>query len=67
MCTTHLKVSLATIAALCIGGPQAFAQEEGTAGYGKGFTIVDGDNKIAISGRIQGRATYEVGKGCSNE
>lgn len=43
------------------------AQEEGTAGYGKGYTIVDGDNKIAISGRIQGRATYEALEGFGGE
>jgi hypothetical protein len=45
----------------------AFAGDEATVGYGKGFTIEDGDNKIAIMGRIQGRVTHEAINGLGGE
>jgi len=56
---TISSLILAT-SAIGMAAGEAVAQDGGTAGYGKGYTIVDGDNTISISGRIQGRATYEA-------
>ena len=40
-------VSSSTFLLSALFSSEVQAQEEGSAGYGKGYTIVDGDNKIA--------------------
>jgi len=63
--TSTLSVAIAVVLA---GSGAAMADETaGTASYGKGYTIQDGDNRIGIMGRIQGRVTYEALDGLGGE
>lgn len=58
--------SSVTPLALLLATSTAFAGDA-TTGYGNGYTIEDGDNKIAIMGRIQGRVTHEAINGFGGE
>ena len=63
----HILSFFALPFALLLVGGVAYAGDEGTAGYGSGFTIKEGDNELSIMGRVQGRMTHEAINGLGGD